>query len=176
VSEAFRSRLLDAFAWVDGHADVWRFFSDASLLREIAARLADPFRDQGVTKVAGIEARGFILGTAVALDLDAGLVAIRKGGSLFPGEKLEREASRDYQGTAHTLRIQRASLSLADRVLLVDDWFETGSQALAAKELIERCSARLAGAAVIVDQLPAEIRPKLGDLHSLLRADELPPI
>jgi adenine phosphoribosyltransferase len=173
VNETLRSRLLDAFAWVDGHADVWRFFTDASLLRETAAALAEPFRDDEITKVAGIEARGFILGAAVALELEAGFVAIRKRGSLFPGEKLERDAAHDYLGRAHTLGIQRASLSSSDRVLLVDDWFETGSQALAATELIEESGARLVGAAVVVDQLSDNTRPQLGRLHALLRASDL---
>lgn len=173
MSASLRSRLLETFAWVDGHADVWRFFSDAELFRELAEALAEPFRDRKVTKVAGIEARGFIIGSAVALELQAGFVAIRKQGSLFPGEKLERPTSPDYRGNTGTLRIQRRTCGSADRFLLVDDWFETGSQALAAKELIEACGAQLVGAAVIVDELSDDARPRLGHLHALLRADEL---
>ena len=173
MRDALRAQLLEKFAWVEGHADVWRFFSDATLLRDLAVALADPFRNHCPTKVAGIEARGFIVGAAVAIELQAGFVPIRKEGGLFPGEKLERRAARDYRGTTHILRIQRASLDATDRVLLVDDWFETGSQAMAAKELIEGCGARLVGAAVIVDQLSDDVRPQLGRFHSLLEAREL---
>jgi adenine phosphoribosyltransferase len=173
VSAELRPRLLEAFAWVDGHADVWRFFTDAALLRDVAAALADPFRAEGVTKVAGIESRGFIVGTAVALELRAGFVAIRKDAGLFPGAQVERPTSLDYRGNMSMLRVQRRSLRSDDRVLLIDDWFETGSQAKAAKQLIEACGARLLGAAVIVDQLSEDARPLLGRIHALLRADEL---
>lgn len=173
MRDALRSQLLETFAWVDGHADVWRFFTDAALLRQLTAALADPFRTEDVSKVAGIEARGFIIGTAVALELGAGFVAIRKDGGLFPGEKVEQPTSPDYRGNTSTLRIQRSSLGKDDRVLLVDDWFETGSQALGAKELIEACGACLVGSAVIVDELSDDVRPQLGRLHALLLADEL---
>ena len=54
-----RNDLVRSFRWVDGHADVWRWFSDGELFRKIGGELADPFRDIGVTKVAAIEARGF---------------------------------------------------------------------------------------------------------------------
>jgi adenine phosphoribosyltransferase len=70
--------LLSRFAWVGGHADVWRWFDEPDLLRAIASALVDPFRDRA-TKIAGIESRGFILGTACALELDGGFVPIRKG-------------------------------------------------------------------------------------------------
>lgn len=170
---SLRSRLLETFAWVNGHADVWRFFSDGPLLTDLAVALADPVRKEHVTKVAGIEARGFIVGTAVALELRAGFVAIRKRGSLFPGEKIEEEASPDYRGQTNLLQLQRSSLTAGDRVVLVDDWFETGSQALAAKQLIEACGAAFVGATVIVDQLPDEVRNRIGRLHALLAAGEL---
>jgi adenine phosphoribosyltransferase len=173
MTEALRSRLREAFAWVDGHADVWRFFTDAELFRELAEALAEPFRDARVTKVTGIEARGFIIGAAVALELRAGFVAIRKRGGLFPGEKVERDAVRDYRGKTNSLQLQRSSLLASDRVVLVDDWFETGSQALAAKELIQACGASFVGATVIVDQLPDDVRARLGSFHALLRAREL---
>jgi adenine phosphoribosyltransferase len=54
------------FAWVDGHADVWRLFADAKLLRRLAPALADPFRSAHVTHVVGIAARGFLLRHALA--------------------------------------------------------------------------------------------------------------
>ena len=77
--------LLARFRWIDGHADVWRLFYDRDFFPSLVAALADPFRHLGITKVAGIEARGFILGAAVALELRAGFVAIRKEGGIFPG-------------------------------------------------------------------------------------------
>jgi adenine phosphoribosyltransferase len=169
-----RSELLDRFRWVDGHADIWRLFDEGDLFARISSALADPFRGEAITKVAGIEARGFILGSAVALELRAGFVAIRKGDGLFPGEKLSRLTPPDYRGVETRLRLQRDSLSAGDRVLLVDDWFETGSQALTAAALIEDAGAELTGASVIVDQLPAGTGERLGRYCSLVSQSALP--
>jgi adenine phosphoribosyltransferase len=128
TAELNRDALLSQFAWVGGHADVWRWFDDADTLGMIAAALVDPFRGRA-TKVAGIEARAFILGTACAIELGVGFVPIRKGGGIFPGPKAVAETSADYRGGSQMLRLQRAALTDGDRVLLVDDWLETGSQA-----------------------------------------------
>jgi hypothetical protein len=70
--------ILARFRWVDGHADVWRLFSDADFFPTLVRALADPFRDLDIGKVVGIEARGFILGGAVAVELNSGFAAIRK--------------------------------------------------------------------------------------------------
>src|SRR5206468_1845378 len=77
-------------------ADVWRLFADGQLFRRIVAALAEPFAD--ATKVAGLEARGFILGAAVATELGVGFVAIRKDSGLFPGPKAELRTAPDYRG------------------------------------------------------------------------------
>ena len=169
-----RSELLDRFRWVGGHADVWRLFYQGDLFARLSAALADPFRGDAITKVAGIEARGFILGSAVALELGAGFVAIRKNDGLFPGEKLSRLTPTDYRGVETRLRLQRESISPGDRVLLVDDWFETGSQALTAVSLIQEAGAELVGASVIVDQLPPGTGDRLGRYCSLVSHSDLP--
>jgi adenine phosphoribosyltransferase len=159
--------LLSRFAWVGGHADVWRWFDEPVLLRAIASALVDPFRDRA-TKIAGIESRGFILGTACALELDGGFVPIRKGTGLLPGPKAALETSADYRGGRQILRLQRAALSDGDRVLLVDDWIETGSQAAGARALVEECGATFLGVATIVDQLPPGRGEQLVHVHTLL--------
>lgn len=161
------------FEWVHGHADVWRLFSDGDLLRRVAAALADPFRD--ATKVAGIEARGFILGGAVAAELGAGFAAIRKEDGLFPGAKVERRAEADYRGKEQVLRLQRAAVVSGDRVVLVDDWAERGSQALAARALIEECGATFAGLSIIVDQLEDGVRERIGRVSALVSHEALGP-
>ena len=152
---AVGDQLLARFRWIDGHADVWRLFYDRELFLSLVAALAHPYRDSGITKVAGIEARGFILGAAVALELRTGFVAIRKEGGIFPGDKLTSDTPPDYRQQSTRLRLQRDSLQSDDLVLLVDDWFETGSQALTAKSLIEGAGAEFVGSSVIVDQLDA---------------------
>lgn len=162
-----RDALLRRFAWVGGHADVWRWFDDAETMRAIAAAPVDPFRNSA-TKVAGIESRGFILGTACAIELAVGIVPIRKGGGIFPGPKAVVETTADYRGGRQTLRLQRAALTAGDRVLLVDDWVETGSQAAGARALIEECGATFLGVAAIVDQLPPDRREELVCVHTLI--------
>ncbi len=169
-----RSDLLDRFRWVNGHADVWRLFYDGELFARLVVALANPFRRDGITKVAGIEARGFILGAAVARELGVGFVAIRKQGGLFPGEKLQHLAAPDYRGVEVELRLQRESVTTTDRVLLVDDWLETGSQGLAPRTLIEDAGGVFAGVAVIVDQLPAETRTDFIRYVALLPYSALP--
>ncbi len=164
------ARLRTAIPFVGGHADVWRLFDSAELLGEVALALVEPFRGS-VTKVAGIESRGFILGAAAALDLGVGLVPIKKAAGLFPGEKVAVTAGQDWRGERHELRLQRAALEAGDSVLLVDDWIETGSQARAAKSLVEMCGAAWLGVAVVVRQL--DDAEGLGRVHSLLLASEL---
>jgi adenine phosphoribosyltransferase len=166
--------LLGRFRWVEGHADIWRLFHDQPFFSRLAAALADPFRRDEIGKVAGIEARGFILGAAVALELRSGFVAVRKQAGLFPGEKLVRVTPPDYRQAETRLRVQRQSLSSGDRVLLVDDWLETGSQASTAKALIEEAGAELVGVSVIVDQLPPEERARFPRLSALLPYEALP--
>jgi adenine phosphoribosyltransferase len=167
--------VLEAFRWVDGHADIWRVFADADSLRDVVSSLADPWQGVGVTHVVGVEARGFLLGGAVAVSLGAGFVAIRKAGTgLLPGPKVRATADEDYRGNRHQLRMQSV-LAAGDRVLLVDDWAERGSQAQAARELVESCGAEFLGVAVVVDMLPADVRPKLGTVTALVAAAELGP-
>lgn len=167
MSEFDGNALLSRFAWVGRHADVWRWFDDPETLRAIAGALVDPFRD-AATKVAGIESRGFILGAACALELNVGFVPIRKGAGVFPGPKAVVETSADYRGGHQTLRLQRAALGAGERVRLVDDWIETGSQAAGARTLIEECGATFLGVAAIVDQLPPDRREHSGRVHTLL--------
>jgi adenine phosphoribosyltransferase len=157
----------------DGSSDIWRAFADRDLFARTVAALAAPFRGERYAKVAGIEARGFILGGAVAAHTGAGFVAVRKPGGWLPGDVDERVTGPDWQGRSQALRLQRGALAPGDRVVLVDDWLETGAQALAARELLEAAGATLVGMSIVVDDLPDEGRARLGRLHSLLRADAL---
>ncbi len=73
------------------------------------------------------------------------------------------------------LRVQRSSLGPDDLVLLVDDWAETGSQATAAKALIEECRASYAGLSLLVDELPEDAREALAPVRAVVSSGELPP-
>jgi adenine phosphoribosyltransferase len=157
----------------DGRSDIWRAFADRELFARTVAALAAPFRGERYTKVVGLEARGFVLGGAMAAHTGAGFVAVRKQDGWLPGEIAELETEPDWQGRRHALRLQRGALAPEDRVVLVDDWVETGAQALAARALIQETGATLVGMAIVVDDLNDEVRGRLGPLHALLRASAL---
>lgn len=148
--------------------DITPLLADPGALRETLQRLADPFRDRGVTLVAAVESRGFILGSALALELDAGFVPIRKLGKL-PGPTRTREYALEY-GCGH-LEIQWDAVRPADRVLLVDDVLATGGTARAAAELVEESGSELVAIAVLIELDTLGGRAALGGrpLLSLLR-------
>jgi adenine phosphoribosyltransferase len=155
-----------------GLGNMWPVFYDAALFARVVERMAVPFTG-AVDKIAGIESRGFLLGAAVAARLGVGFVAIRKSDGLYPGETLTALTASDYRGRQHTFRLQRAAVSHGERIGLVDDWFETGSQGLIARSLIERGGAVYAGSSIIVDQLSDERRRELEPCHALVSAAEL---
>jgi adenine phosphoribosyltransferase len=169
-----RQALLGAFRWIDGHADIAGLWTDPALLHGMATTLADPFRKQQITKVAGLEARGFVLGALVAVEVQAGFVAIRKPGSRHPGPIAEQVSAPDWRGSRQRLRLQQQAITTGDRVLLVDDWIETGSQARTAADLIHACGGILVGVSVLVDDCADEVRHALG-VRALVRASELAP-
>jgi len=110
--------------------------------------LAEPFRDQGVTKVAGIESRGFIFGSCVARILGAGFVPIRKPGKL-PWTKRSHEYELEYG--KDKIEIHDDALSPDDRVLLIDDVLATGGTLAAAVALVREFEANLVGAATVIE-------------------------
>lgn len=111
-------------------------------------QMADPFRDSGVTKVAGIEARGFTVAAPVANELDAGFVPIRKPGKL-PYQVHRREYSLEYGTDA--LEMHTDAVGPGDKVLVVDDVIATGGTAAAALALLEESGAEVVAVAVFIE-------------------------
>src|SRR5262249_57364539 len=101
------------------------------------AAVGGPYRGARCKKVAGVEARGFVLGGAMAAHTGAGFVAIRKADGFLPGEVVERVTGPDWRGQTYGLRMQRHSLTSEDRVVLVDDWTRSGAKIVAARPLLE---------------------------------------
>jgi adenine phosphoribosyltransferase len=97
--------------------------------------------------VAGIDALGFILGTALALRLRKGFMPVRKGGKLPVA--VDRVTFVDYSGTEKALELRHDALKFGTRVLVVDEWVETGAQANAAITLIERQGGVVVGVAAL---------------------------
>jgi adenine phosphoribosyltransferase len=128
--------------------DITTLFQDAKAFRAAVDRLTEPFRDARVDKVAGIEARGFILGGAVAHQLATGFVPVRKEGKL-PWRTLRQEYALEY-GT-DTVEIHEDAVRPDDRVLVVDDLIATGGTAEAAMRLIARVGGRIVGGAFVIE-------------------------
>ena len=168
----------DLVAWLryfDGHSDTLGLFANSGFLERAAAAVAAPFRDAGVEKVAGIEARGFVLAAAVALALRVAFVAVRKPGSIHPGPKLVLRGPPDWRGQETVLRVQRHVISPGDADLIVDDWAETGSKAVPTRRLLEACGGHYVGLSLLVDQLPPEVRSSLAPVAAVALAEEVRP-
>jgi adenine phosphoribosyltransferase len=139
--------------------DITPVLADGPLFQEVIAALATPFAAAGVTHVLGIEARGFILGGAVAARLGAGFVPARKPGKL-PWEKVSEAYELEYGADA--LEAHRDGLGRGTKVLVVDDVLATGGTAAAAGRLAQGLGASLAGWSFLLEIGPLEGRKRLG--------------
>ena len=128
--------------------DITTLLGDARGLTACVQRLAEPFADKGVEAVAGIEARGFILGGAIADRLKCGFVPIRKKGKL-PGKAIGQDYELEYG--VDVIEIHEDALSPGEPVLLVDDLIATGGTAEAAVKLLRKLGAEIVGATFVID-------------------------
>ncbi|KFN51090.1 adenine phosphoribosyltransferase [Arenimonas composti] len=129
--------------------DIAPLLADGRGFAAAVAALAEPWRGAGLVAVAGIEARGFILGAAVARELAIGFVPLRKPGKL-PGVLREVEYALEYG--SDRLQVQADALPQAAPVLLLDDVLATGGTLDAAARLLETgLGARIAGATVLLE-------------------------
>ena len=115
--------------------DITTIISNPEELRFMRDRLAAMYRDKGITKVVGIESRGFILAPAIAMELGAGFVPIRKHNKL-PAETIEVSYDKEY-GT-DVIQIHKDALAPDDVVLIHDDILATGGSMLAAVDLVRK--------------------------------------
>lgn len=133
-----------------GRYDVTPLFADPDLFADLRADLLAEVACDELSHVVGIDALGFVLGGAITAEEDVGFVPVRKGGKLpYPPERLHRRTFTDYSGTEKTLELHRGRLGEGDRVLVVDDWVETGAQMRAATDLVETAGATVGAIAVI---------------------------
>ncbi len=148
--------------------DVTTLFADPRGFRMCVDQLLHGFAGDRIDKVAGLEARGFILGGAVAHQLSTGFVPIRKKGKL-PGTTISQAYALEY-GEA-IVEVHDDAIIAGERILLVDDLLATGGTAEAGIRLIERLGGEVVGVAVVVD-LPdlggrARIENLGFDVHAL---------
>jgi adenine phosphoribosyltransferase len=128
--------------------DITTLLQNPNGFRQAVDELVQPFAGLGVNRVAGIEARGFILGGAVAHQLSVGFVPIRKKGKL-PWQTISVEYELEYGTDEVEMHID--GLEKGDRVLLVDDLIATGGTATAAVRLIRDAGGEVMGSSFVID-------------------------
>lgn len=140
--------------------DITPALQDAAVFRDMIDLFADRYRDAGLAHVVGIDARGFILGAALADRLGLGFVPIRKKGKL-PSDSFEASYALEY-GEA-TIEIHKDAVSPGEKVVLVDDLLATGGTAAAALGLLDELGADVVEAAFLIELAFLNGRIPLGD-------------
>ena len=154
-----------------GFKDLTPLLGNGAAFAESIAQLIMPFRDQNISCVCGIEARGFIFGGAAAIALGCGFVPLRKPGKL-PATKIGIDYALEYG--ADRLEMHADALRPGQRILLVDDVLATGGTLVAAAALVEQAGAEIAGAALLVEIAALAGRSRWqrpGPLHSVIVFD-----
>ena len=115
--------------------DVTTMFKSAECVKEMEKELLELYRDKGITKIVGIESRGFVMSSALAIELGAGIVLCRKPGKL-PCETVQQSYAKEYG--IDTIEIHKDAISENDVVLLHDDLLATGGTMKAACDLVRK--------------------------------------
>jgi len=154
--------------------DVTTLFADARGFRMAIDQMLHPYAGLRIDKVVGLEARGFILGGAIAHQLSVGFVPVRKKGKL-PGPTISEEYTLEY-GEA-VIEVHDDAIEAGETVLVVDDLLATGGTAAAGIKLIERLGGEIISCAFIIDLPELGGRKKLDalgmDVHTLCAFDGL---
>lgn len=150
--------------------DITPVLADPTAFSALIDAMSEPFRDKGITKVAGIEARGFTLATPVADRIGAGFIPLRKPGKL-PYETVKEEYELEYGMDA--LEVHIDAVLKNEKVLLVDDVIATGGTAEAAIQLLRHVGADVVGLSVFIELVFLGGVEKIDNvpLHALLRYD-----
>jgi len=148
--------------------DISTLLLDPEVHRLAVDALAQPFRVSPPDQVLGIESRGFIFGSSLALELDAGFILARKPGKL-PAEIEAMSYELEYGTDA--IEVHKDAIRPGNRVLVFDDLIATGGTAKAACELVERLGGEVAGVLFLIELTGLNGRALLGDrpVHSILR-------
>jgi adenine phosphoribosyltransferase len=147
--------------------DITTLLKDARAFRAIQDELVGRYCNQGISKIVGIESRGFILGSPLAYQLEAGFVPVRKPGKL-PADTFEVKYNLEYG--SNSLAIHRDAIAMGERVLIVDDLLATGGTAAATVHLIRQLGGDIAELVVLVELVGLRGRDKLDGcpVHSLV--------
>ena len=148
--------------------DITTLLQDPTGYREAVDSLAEPFKDQRIDVVVGIESRGFIFGSAVADRLGTGFTPVRKPGKL-PSTTLSETYALEYG--SDTLEIHDDAIRKGQRVLIVDDLLATGGTARATTDLIKRLGGEVHALAFLIELVGLNGRQRLTDetIHAVLK-------
>jgi len=149
--------------------DITTALKDAEVLKFVSDSLYDYYKDKGITKVVGVESRGFVLGSILAYKLNAGFVLLRKPGKL-PAETFKVDYALEY-GT-DSLEIHKDAIEKDDIVLLHDDLLATGGSANAALQLLSEFSQHSVYVSFLIELSFLNGRTRLNtakDIHSLIK-------
>ena len=147
--------------------DITPLLNDPDCFRSIIDMCTHKYQNAGITKIVGIESRGFIFGSPLAYHLNAGFVPVRKPGKL-PADVYEVKYNLEYG--SNSLAIHRDAIREGERVLVVDDLLATGGTAGATVHLIQQLGGNIVGVVFLVELLGLEGRKKLDgcEIYSLI--------
>lgn len=138
--------------------DITPLLADPRAFREVEDRMLAAFEGERITRIAGIESRGFLFGMPLARRLEVGLVPVRKAGKL-PGARISETYALEYgEGV---LELHEDAVGTGDRVLIVDDLLATGGTAAAAARLVERAGAEVVGLVFAIELASLKGRERL---------------
>ena len=147
--------------------DITTLLKNAQAFRQILDELTNRYKNQKISKIVGIESRGFILGSPLAYQLGTGFVPVRKPGKL-PADIFEVKYNLEYG--SNSLAIHRDAIAVGERILIVDDLLATGGTAAATVNLVRQLGGELVGLVFLVELAGLKGREKLNgcDIYSMI--------
>lgn len=129
-----------------GRYDMAPLYADPRIFRNLVEDIISPFKNVDFNKIVTLDATGFILGSAVSIQLNKGLILTRKGGKI-PIDSTRKLTSNfiDYSGNEKSLEIDVSMIDKDENYLIIDDWVETGSQVKATISMIEKLGGKVVG-------------------------------
>jgi len=143
----------------NGATDTTPLLNDGKAYTRLIDELIGKFEGIRIDKVVCVEGRGFLLGAPVAYGMKAGLVPVRVRGKLK--NPVYWETFKDYSGKVRELEIHKDAVKNGERVIVVDDWIETGETVKAAIRLVEKCGGSVVGVGAFMDDSSERLKEEL---------------
>ena len=144
--------------------DITPLLKDTHAFRQVIKQMADPWRGKDVDVIVSSEARGFMLGAALAYELGVGFVPIRKKGKL-PSKTVSLTYQKEYE--SDTIEIHEDAIEPGQKVLLIDDLLATGGTIRANAELVEKLGGKIVGIGFLIELEYLHGRKMLGDKYEI---------